>query len=142
MDEAKPLAIIVCEKVLRDILNPNKLSFIGVFSGFTARTLPFLCPPMFLAAQYGLGQGNFAHHFEIQHSSGQVVFKSPDHTFFLDNRTVSHTDIAGVEGVMFNHPGQYWIRSILNDEMAGEIPLNITYQPPEFHPESIEGGKN
>jgi hypothetical protein len=130
--DAKPLAFFVCEKILRDIMNPNKLSFIGVFSGFTTRALPFVCPPMFIAIQYGLGQGECNHHFEIQHSSGQILFKSPIHSFFLDNRTVSHTDIAGVEGIFFPHPGQYWVKSYLEGELMAEVPLNITYQPPDF----------
>jgi len=128
---AKPLSLLMCEKVLRDLINPNKLSFIGVFGGFTASVLPFSCPPIFLTVQYGLGQEECTHHFEIHNSSGQVLFCSPDHTFFLDNRTVSHTDIAGVEGIYFAHPGQYWIKSILNGEVRAEIPLNIKYKPPE-----------
>lgn len=132
MIDVKPLAFLICDKVLRDIMNPNKLSFIGVFSGFTTRTLPFACPPMFLVIQYGLGQGECTHHFEIHHSGGQILFKSPDHKFFLDNRTVSHTDIAGVEGIFFSHPGLYWVRSFLGGEMKAEIPLNINYHPPDF----------
>ena len=127
----KALALIMCDKVLRDIINPNRLSFVGVFTGFTARALPFVCPPIFLTVQYGLGQGMFNHHFEIQNSSGQVVFRSPDHSFFLDNRTMSHNDIAGVEGIFFSHPGQYWVRSFLDGEVQAEIPLNITYKPME-----------
>ena len=129
--DVKALSLLMCEKILRDIINPNKLSFIGVFSGFTARALPFVCPPIYLAVQYGLGQGSFKHRFEIQNSSGQILFRSPDHSFFLDNRTMSHADIAGVEGIFFSHPGQYWIRSFINDELGGEIPLNISYKPLE-----------
>lgn len=130
--EIQALSFIICEKILRDIINPNKLSFIGVFGGFTTRILPFPCPPMFLAVQYGLGQGECRHHFEIQDSSGQVLFKSPDKDFFLDNRTASHTDIAGVEGILFTHPGLFWAKSFLNGEIKSQIPIQITYQPHEL----------
>lgn len=137
-----PLSFLICEKILRDIINPNKLTFVGVFSGFTTRTLPFPCPPMFLAVQYGMGQGDCIHHFEIHGTGEQALFKSPDHSFFLDNRTVSHTDIAGVEGIFFNHPGQYWVKSFLNGELRSEIPLNINYQPPDFSRMSGEENPN
>lgn len=119
----------MCERVLSDVIVPNKLSYINVITGFNSDGFPFFTPPMFIVAQYGLGQGEFRHHFEIQDSEGEILFRSPARDFFLDNRTAVHSDIAGVEGLKIIRHGIYWVKSFIGSEIKTEIPFNINYLP-------------
>ena len=129
--EPRLLGLFICELVLRELTDDNKLSFVNVFSGYNTIQLPFVCPRMFMVSRYGGGQGEYRHHFEIRDNADQVMQKSPEAKFFLENRTSEHVNIHSVEGLIFPHPGFYWIVSLINGREFERISLSINYITPQ-----------
>ena len=125
------LILLICDKVLVYVYNPSLHTYVNVFDTFNAPQLPFFNPPMVIVGSYGLAQGEFRHYFEIQDKTGEVLVRSKETKFFLDNRTAHHNEHAMIIGVKFDHPGVYWVKSFIDGEEMAKLPLIVNYKPPQ-----------
>ena len=109
-DTPRLIGIILCERVLQDVLRVDAVSCINIYNGITAQSFPAVVPLVFAFAQVSGSQTGFEYQFKIADGGGNVVAISPPANVEpLRNQFVTHKIISAFSGLTFNSEGTYEI---------------------------------
>ncbi|MBI1271834.1 hypothetical protein GC174_15525 [bacterium] len=125
-DTPRLIGIILCERVLQDVLRVDAISCINIYNGITAQSFPAVVPLVFAFAQVSGSQTGFEYQFKIADGGGNVVAISPPANVEpLRNQFVTHKIISAFSGLTFNSEGTYEIILEIGGKPIGSLPFQV-----------------
>ena len=121
-----PHFTLLCEDVRFEV--GNRFSLMGVFHNLTAAQLP-LVMLKFAVITYWHGQGT---------GNTEVRILSPDRSAIVMASQAAPIDLSAdgftynlnfFVNVVFQQEGTYWVQTLLDSEVAGEVPLAVIRYP-------------
>ena len=114
---------ILCDDVRQEM--GGKFSLMGLFESIYSNTFPALHPRFAIVNEWTGGKGEFLSRIRLLAPDQKQVLSESDAKINLFNESQRHRDISVRFNSTFNVPGTYWIETLLDQERAGIIPLNI-----------------
>jgi len=117
-----PHFTLLCDDVRFEV--GNRFSLMGVFHSLTATQLP-LAMLKFAVITYWHGQGS---------ASTEVRILSPDRSEIVMASQAAPIDLSAdgftynlnfFVNMFFQHEGTYWVQTLLDSEVASEVPLAV-----------------
>ncbi len=128
----KLLGIILCERVLQDVLRRDAVSCINIYNGITAQSFPAVIPLVYAFAQVSGSNSQFDYQFRIEDSLGNLIAGSPTATVEpLPNLHMTHKIISAFSGLTFESEGMYQIVLEVEGESVGSLPFQVIMVNPE-----------
>jgi hypothetical protein len=128
------LGIILCERVLQDVLRRDAVSCINIYNGITAQTFPAVIPLVYAFAQVSGSTAQFDYQFRIEDSLGNLIAGSPTATVDpLPDMHMTHKLISAFSGLTFDSEGMYHIVLEVEGESVGSLPFQVI----TVHPETV-----
>lgn len=127
MSESPQLVgIILCERVLQDVLRRDAVSCINIYNGITAQSFPAVVPLVYAFAQVaGTGAG-FQYQFKINDEHGNAVAMSPPAEVQpLPSQYITHKIISAFSGLTFESEGSYEIELQVDGAAIGALPFQV-----------------
>jgi hypothetical protein len=126
------LGIILCERVLQDVLRRDAISCINIHNGMTVQDFPAVVPLVFAFAQVSGSHHEFNYQFKMVDRQGQVIAISPVAKVEpLPNRYMTHKIISAFSGLMFREEGMYTVVLSLDGAEVGSLPFQVLQVPAE-----------
>jgi hypothetical protein len=125
-DNPSLLGIVLCERVLQDVLRRDAISCINIYSGITAAAFPSVIPLVYAFAQLSGCSHNFEYQFRIEDDDGnlvassQIVVVEP-----LANKYTPHKIITAFSGLTFEAAGLYHVILEVAGEQVGHLPFPV-----------------
>jgi hypothetical protein len=124
--DQKVIGIILCERILQDVLRPDNISCINIHNGVTVQAFPAVIPIVFAFAQLTGSHREFAYQFRIIDRQGQIIASSPVAKVEpLPNKNMTHKIISAFRGLTFQEEGMYNVVLALDGEDAGSLPFQV-----------------
>jgi len=131
-DSPKVIGIILCERVLQDVLRPDAISCINIHNGVTVQSFPAVIPLVYAFAQLSGSHSEFTYQFKIVDRQGQIVATSPVAKVEpLPNKNMTHKIISAFQGLAFQEEGMYNIVLALEGEDAAALPFQVIQLTPD-----------
>lgn len=131
------LGIILCERVLQDVLRRDAISCINIHNGMTVQEFPAVVPLVFAFAQVSGSHHEFKYQFKMIDRQNQVIAISPVAKVEpLPNRYMTHKIISAFSGLVFNEEGMYHVVLSLDGTDVGMLPFQVVQVIPERVPAS------
>lgn len=128
------LGIILCERVLQDVLRRDAVSCINIYNGITAQTFPAVIPLVYAFAQVSGSTSQFDYEFRVEDSLGNLIAGSPTATVEpLPDAHMTHKLISAFSGLTFENEGMYHIVLEVEGESVGSLPFQVI----TVHPEAV-----
>jgi hypothetical protein len=124
--EEKPrlLGIVLCERVLQDVLRRDAISCINIYSGIMAAAFPAVIPLVYAFAQVSGTAQEFAYSFRVENEDGTAIAASPlVHVEPLANKQTPHKLITAFSGLTLAKTGLYRVILEVEGEAVGELPF-------------------
>lgn len=126
------IGIILCERVLQDVLRRDAISCINIHNGVTVQTFPAMIPLVYAFAQLTGSHSEFSYQFKIVDRQGQIIANSPVAKVEpLPNRNMTHKIISAFTGLTFQEEGMYNVVLALEGEDVGLLPFQVVQMTPE-----------
>ncbi len=127
----KPIAVFMCERVLRDVLRPDAISLVNIHSTMSVQAFPAVVPLVFAYSEVSGSQHEFNYQFKFMDKQGQVMAVSNVQKVAPSpNRHLSHKLIGAFQGLIFPEEGSYQLMlSIDGDDIAGMAFQVLSYAP-------------
>ncbi len=126
------LGIILCERVLQDVLRRDAVSCINIYNGITAQSFPAVIPLVYAFAQVSGSNSQFDYQFRIEDSLGNLIAGSPTATVEpLPNLHMTHKIISAFSGLTFESEGMFHIVLEVEGESVGSLPFQVIMVNPE-----------
>ncbi|MBU6453043.1 MAG: hypothetical protein KGS72_14760 [Cyanobacteria bacterium REEB67] len=125
-NEERPrlLGIVLCERVLQDVLRRDAISCINIYSGIMAAAFPAVIPLVYAFAQLSGTTQEFAYQFRIEDEQGGVIAGSPlVHVEPLANKHTPHKIITAFSGLTLEKAGLYQVVLEVEGEAVGALPF-------------------
>ena len=127
-DNPSLLGIVLCERVLQDVLRRDAISCINIYSGITAAAFPAVIPLVYAFAQLSGSKYEFEYQFRIEDDAGNLVAGSQlVRVEPLANRHTAHKIITAFSGLTFETPGLYHVILEVHDEQLGSLPFYVMH---------------
>ncbi len=128
----KLLGIILCERVLQDVLRRDAVSCINIYNGITAQSFPAVIPLVYAFAQVTGSNNQFDYQFRIEDSLGNLIAGSPTAIVEpLPNLHMTHKIISAFSGLTFESEGMFHIVLEVEGESVGSLPFEVIMVNPE-----------
>ncbi|MBK9141306.1 MAG: hypothetical protein IPM23_02345 [Candidatus Melainabacteria bacterium] len=125
-DTPRLIGIVLCERVLQDVLRRDAVSCINIYNGITAQSFPAVVPLVYAFAQVSTTSQGFEYQFKIADSSGKVVAMSPTARVEpLPNQYLTHKIISAFSGLTFDKEGAYEIILEVAGQSIGSLPFQV-----------------
>ena len=136
-DTPKLVGIVLCERVLQDVLRLEAVSCINIYNGITAQSFPAVVPLVFAFSQV-IGNGQtFEYQFRINDDTGTAIAISPPQVVKpLPNQNITHKIISAFSQLTFERPGVYEIELLVGGESLGALPFQVV--PLSMPKEAVE----
>ncbi|HEY9870089.1 MAG TPA: hypothetical protein V6D08_13060 [Candidatus Obscuribacterales bacterium] len=132
IDLPKVIGIILCERVLLDVLRRDAISCINIHNGISVPTFPAVIPQVYAFAQLTGSHREFTYQFKIVDRRQQIIAMSPvARVEPLPNRFMTHKIISAFQGLTFSEEGMYDIVLALEGEDIGSLPFQVIQVTPE-----------
>jgi hypothetical protein len=126
------IGIVLCERVLQDVLRRDAISCINIHNGITVQSFPAVIPLVYAFAQLSGSHHQFTYQFKIVDRQNQIIAMSPvAQVEPLPNRNMTHKIISAFSGLTFNEEGMYNIALTLEGEDVGTLPFQVVHIGPE-----------
>lgn len=126
------IGIILCERVLQDVLRRDAISCINIHNGISVQAFPAVIPLVYAFAQLSGSHNEFSYQFKIVDRQGQIVAMSPvANVEPLPNRNMTHKIISAFTGLTFAEEGMYNVVLALDGGEAGALPFQVIHVIPE-----------
>lgn len=127
----KPIAVFMCERVLRDVLRPDAISLVNIHSTMSVQAFPAVVPLVFAYSEVSGSQREFSYQFKFMDKQGQVMAVSNVQKVAPSpNRHLSHKLIGAFQGLIFPEEGSYQLMlSIDSEDLAGMAFQVLSYAP-------------
>jgi hypothetical protein len=120
------LGIILCERVLQDVLRRDAISCINIHNGMTVQDFPAVVPLVFAFAQVSGSHHEFNYQFKMIDRQSQVIAISPVAKVEpLPNRYMTHKIISAFSGLVFREEGMYNVVLSLDGAEVGALPFQV-----------------
>lgn len=126
------IGIILCERVLQDVLRRDAISCINIHNGISVQAFPAVIPLVYAFAQLTGSHREFTYQFTVVDRQSQIIAMSPVAKVEpLPNRNMTHKIISAFSGLTFAEEGMYNIVLSLEGEEVGKLPFQVTQIIPE-----------
>jgi len=121
------LGILLCERVLQDVLRRDAISCINIYSGITATVFPAVIPLVYAFAQLSGCSQEFEYQFRIEDDAGELIAASNQVKVEpLANKNTPHKIITAFSGLTFESAGLYHVILEVMGEQVGSLPFNVS----------------
>lgn len=128
----RPIAVFLCERVLRDALRPDAISAVNIHNQMTVQTFPALVPLVFAFAMVTGSHTEFNYQFKFLNKQRQLIAASNvQNVAPLPNTNYTHTLIGAFQGLAFHEEGTYHLILSLNGEDVGSLGFQVIHFVPE-----------
>ncbi|MGD9680908.1 MAG: hypothetical protein AB7W16_06975 [Candidatus Obscuribacterales bacterium] len=125
-DTPRLIGIVLCERVLQDVLRRDAVSCINIYNGITAQSFPAVVPLVYAFAQVSTTTQGFEYQFKIADNTGKVVAMSPTARVEpLPNQYLTHKIISAFSGLTFDREGAYEIILEVAGQSIGSLPFQV-----------------
>ena len=122
----KLIGIILCERVLQDVLRRDAISCINIHNAMTVQSFPAIVPLIFAFAQTTGSHHEFTYQFKIVDRRSQIVAMSPAAKVEpLPNSNMTHKIISAFSGLVFQEEGMYDVVLSLDGQDLGSLPFQV-----------------
>lgn len=122
----KVLGIVLCERVLQDVLRRDAISCINIHDGMTVQGFPAVVPLVFAFAQVSGSHFEFSYQFKMIDRQGTIIAISPKANVEpLPNKFMAHKIISAFSGLVFQEEGTYNVVLALDGEDVGSLPFQV-----------------
>lgn len=120
------VGIILCERVLQDILRKDAVSCINIHNGITTQTFPTVVPLIYIFAQILDVEKEVEYQFKIYNGQKKAVAESPlSKVQPLPNQHMTQKVISAFTGLTFEEEGLYDIVLEIEGKAAGSLPFQV-----------------
>jgi hypothetical protein len=124
------LGIVMCERVLQDVLRKDHISCINIHNFLLVPDFPWVVPLIFAFAQVSGSHFEFSYQFKIVDRQSQVIAISPVQKVPpLVNRFMTHKVISAFSNLVFREEGMYNVILALDGVDVGMLPFHVTLAP-------------
>lgn len=126
--------LILCERVLQDLVNRDAVTCVNIFNGLSAQSFPMLMPVAYAFAQVTGASGPFEYEYKIVDGDGNIVALSQKSRVDPQpgtDETTSHKVISAFNGLGFEREGLYAVILEIDGVEAAELPLKVTRIMPQ-----------
>lgn len=119
----KPIAVFMCERVLRDVLRPDAISLVNIHSTMSVQAFPAVVPLVFAYAEVSGSNYEFNYQFKYMDRQSQVMAVSNVQKVApAPNKNISHKLIGAFQGLIFPEEGSYQLLlSLDGQDVAGMV---------------------
>ncbi|MBS1991480.1 MAG: hypothetical protein JSS86_14345 [Cyanobacteria bacterium SZAS LIN-2] len=129
-DNPSLLGIVLCERVLQDVLRRDAISCINIYSGIAAAAFPAVIPLVYAFAQLSGCAHQFSYQFRIEDDAGEFIAGSTVvNVDPLPNRHTPHKIVTAFSGLTFDNPGLYHVILEVEGEQVGSLPFHVNQAP-------------
>ncbi|HEY9792677.1 MAG TPA: hypothetical protein V6D22_19910 [Candidatus Obscuribacterales bacterium] len=129
-DLPQVLGIVMCERVLQDVLRKDHISCINIHNALFVADFPWVVPMIFAFAQVTGSHFEFSYQFKIVDRQSQVIAISPVQKVPpLVNRFMTHKVISAFSNLVFREEGMYNVILALDGVDVGTLPFYVTLMP-------------
>ena len=129
-DTPRLIGIVLCGRVLQDVLRRDAVSCINIYNGITAQSFPAVVPLVYAFAQVSGSVTGFEYQFKIADQNGEVVAMSPPAQVEpLPNQYMTHKIISAFSGLTFGSEGAYEIILEVAGKAIGALPFQVVLLP-------------
>jgi hypothetical protein len=122
------IGIVLCERVLQDVIRRDAISCINIYNSITVQSFPTVIPLVYAFAQLSGSHHQFTYQFKIVDRQNQIIAMSPvAQVEPLPNRNMTHKIISAFSGLTFNEEGMYNIALTLEGEDVGTLPFQVVH---------------
>ena len=120
------LGIIVCERILQDVLRRDAISCINIHNAMTVQEFPAIVPLLFAFAQVSGSLVEFSYQFKLVDPQEQLMAASPvARVDPLPDRFMTHKIISAFSGLVFKQAGIYNVQLEINGQATGNLPFHV-----------------
>lgn len=120
-----PIAVLMCERVLKDVLREDALTLVNIHSTMSVQAFPAVVPLVFTYAEVTGSNKEFTYQFKFVDQGQQVMAASSVQTVRpQSDQQLSHKLIGAFQGLIFPNEGNYDILLSIN----GEDVAGMTFQ--------------
>ncbi|HEY9788634.1 MAG TPA: hypothetical protein V6D17_24820 [Candidatus Obscuribacterales bacterium] len=120
------LGILLCERVLQDVLRRDAISLINIHNGITSQSFPTLIPLIYAFAQLSASPVEFNYQFTISDASGNAIAASPlAKVEPLTEGQSTHKVISAFTGLVFKSEGTYKVTLEVGGKEIGSLPFQV-----------------
>jgi hypothetical protein len=132
-DKPHVIGIILCERILQDVIRRDAISCINIHNGITAQAFPALVPLVYVFAQLSGSHHEFTYQFRIVDRLHNIIAASTKAKVEpLPNKFMTHKIISAFTGLAFPEEGTYHIVLSIDGEDAGDLPFQVVHALPEM----------
>jgi hypothetical protein len=125
-DLPQVLGIVLCERILQDVLHRDHISCINIHNGLTVHDFPAIVPLVFAFAQVSGSHHEFSYQFKMIDRQSQVIAISPVAKVEpLPNKFMTHKVISAFSGLIFKEEGMYNVVLALDGTDVGSLPFQV-----------------
>ncbi len=120
------LGILLCERVLQDVLRRDAISLINIHNGISSQSFPTLIPLLYAFAQLSASSSQFKYQFKVLDSRGSVITASPvAQVEPLTNGESTHKVMSAFTGLIFPSEGSYRVTLEVEEREIGSLPFQV-----------------
>lgn len=121
--------LVLCERVLQDLVNKDVVSCINIFNGLSAPRFPMMMPVAYAFAQVTGATGPFEYKYRIVDEDGNLIAISQKSTVQPQagtDETTSHKVISAFNGLGFEKEGNYTVILEIDGQEAAILALKVS----------------
>lgn len=124
------IGIVLCERILQDVLRRDAVSCINIYNAVTAAAFPVGIPLIYAFAQLTGSQKAFNYQFKVVDDDDKSIGESPlAKVEPLPNRFMTHKIISAFQGLQFKREGMYNVVLEIEGEVVGSLPFQVISVP-------------
>lgn len=128
----KPIAVYMCERVLRDVLRPDAITLVNIHSTMSVQAFPAVVPLVFAYAEVSGSNYEFDYQFKFADKTGQVMAVSNVQKVQASpNKHLSHKLIGAFQGLIFPDEGSYNLLLALDGNDVAGMNFQVLRVAPE-----------
>lgn len=120
------LGILICERVLQDVLRRDSVSCINIHNGMSVQGFPAIVPLVFAFAQVAGSADTFEYQFRMVDQDNEIVAVSPvARVEPLPDSSMTYKVISAFSGLVFSHEGIYSVLLSVNGQSIATLPFQV-----------------
>ena len=128
----KPIAVFMCERVLRDVLRPDAITLVNIHSTMSVQAFPAVVPLVFAYSEVSGSNQEFNYQFKFMDKGSQVMAVSNVQKVAPSpNKNISHKLIGAFQGLIFPDEGTYQLLLALDGTDVAGMSFQVLKVPVE-----------
>ena len=133
-DGPKPIAVFMCERVLRDVLRQDAISLVNIHSTMSVAAFPAVVPLVFAYAEVTGSQQEFNYQFKFMDKKDEpMAWSNVQKVAASPHKLMSHKLIGAFQGLIFPEEGSYQLLLTID----GKDVAGMAFQVLTFSPEAV-----